>query len=189
MSEEVKEISNRSSYLETEERFSLIIIGRLKGKVPNLRVIWAIAWVIIGIAVTSEAKRLGVNADARMVLFVFMAFWAYYLFRIVRAIRWNQVGKEMLMMKEESLYHKNSFGDFGRTREYHLANVNPLKLREKKDGWASLFEDSFWSIGIGALELEIDGKILSIGIRLDDTEAKKVMSVFNNELKRRQKAL
>lgn len=189
MGDKVVEIDERLSYLKTEERFSLVILGRLQGNTPKYRILWAIAWVIIGLVLTLEAKRIGVTGDERMILLIFMAFWGYYLYRIIKAIRWHQVGKEMLMMKGEYLIHKNSFGQIGKSKQYHLANVQPMQIKEKTEGWGALFEDSFWSIGRATIELAIDGRTLQIGFRLDKGSANKVISLFNQELRARQKAL
>lgn len=184
-SAEVKEVSYRTSYLDTEERWSLVILGKEIGNRPKLRYAWLAAWLIIGVLVIMEANRLGENEDIRMILMVFMAFWGYYLYRIIRAVRWHQVGKEMLMIKGELLLHKNSFGEIGRTREYDLRMVRPMQMRQPAVGFASLFEDSFWSNGIGSIELPIAAHSLLIGKRLSDEEPKQVIIRFNKELEKR----
>lgn len=181
----VKEVNERISYLDTQERWSLVILGREEGNRPLLRYAWLLAWLVIGVFVVMEADRLGEDEDIRMILMVFMAFWAYYLYRIMRAVRWHQVGKEMLMMKGELLLHKNSFGEIGRTREYDLRMVRPMQKRIPTEGFASLFEDSFWSNGIGSIELPIAAYSLLIGKRLSEKEAERVMVLFNQELKKR----
>ena len=184
-STKVKEVSYRTSYLDSAERWSLVILGKEVGNRPMLRYAWLIAWLIIGVLVVMEADRLGGDEDVRMILMVFMAFWAYYFYRIIRAVRWHQVGKEMLMIKGELLLHKNSFGEIGRTREYDLRMVRPMKMREPAEGFASLFEDSFWSNGIGSIELPIAAHSLLIGKRLSEEESEQVITRFNKELKKR----
>jgi hypothetical protein len=181
----VKELSYRTSYLDSDERWSLVILGKETGKRPLLRYAWLVAWLIIGIIVVLEADRLGSNEDVRMILMVFMAFWAYYLYKIIRAVRWHQVGKEMLMIKGDLLLHKNSYGEVGRSREYDLSMVRQMKMRQPTEGFASLFEDSFWSNGIGSIELPIAAHSLLIGKRLSVKESEQVIARFNKELKKR----
>ncbi len=181
----VKELSYRTSFLDSEERWSLVILGKETGNRPMLRYAWLVAWLVIGVAVVMEADRLGSDEDIRMILMVFMAFWAYYLFKIIRAVRWHQVGKEMLMMKGDLLLHKNSYGEIGRTREYDLSMVRAMSMRQPTEGFASLFEDSFWSNGIGSVELPIAAHSLLIGKRLSEKESEQVIAKFNKELKKR----
>ena len=185
----VKELSERISFLDSQERWSLVILGREEGNRPLLRYAWLLAWLVIGVVVVMETDRLGEDEDIRMILMVFMAFWAYYLYRIIRAVRWHQVGKEMLMMRGDLLLHKNSFGEIGRTREYDLRMVRPMQKRKQTEGFASLFEDSFWSNGIGSIELPIAAHSLLIGKRLSEKAAERVMPLFNRELKKRMVAL
>lgn len=182
----VTEISKRSSYFSSEERFSLVILGIEDGNRPKLRLLWLAAWILVGIFVVIEARRLEMSREMGLMLTVFMCFWGYYLFRILRAVRWQQVGKEMLMIKDGKLIHKNSIGEVGRSRSYDLSNVHPMRPKEAIQGFASLFEDSFWGTGVGCIELLAEGSTLLIGKRLNDKEAEKVMSLFNRELKNRR---
>ncbi len=185
----IKELSYRTSYRDTPERWSLVVLGKEKGNRPFWRYAWLIAWLVIGVLVVMEAERLGQNEDVRMILMVFMAFWAYYLYKILRAVRWHQVGKEMLMIRGELLLHKNSYGELGRTREYDLRMVRPMQKRVPNEGFAALFEESFWSNGIGNIELPIAAHSILFGKRLSEKEVERVISLFNKELKKRVVAL
>jgi len=182
----VKEISSRTSYRSDADRFSLVVLGKEEGNRQTIRMVWAAAWIVIGVLVTREAARPEITPDVQRVLFIFILFWAYYLFRIVRALRWHAVGKEMLMVKGDTLTTKNSFGTIGRSKHWDLSRVEPMRLRERPKGFSSLFEDNFWSTGVGSIELPIAGTPRLFGNRLSLKEAEQVIGVFNRELKARK---
>lgn len=182
----ITELSPRSSYYSDTDRFSLVILGQEDGNRPKLRLLWLGAWIIIGLLLPYEARGLEMSRDMGLMLFVFMCFWGYYLFKILRAVRWHQVGKEMLLMKGGVLVHKNSIGEVGRSKKYDLSNVLPMRMKESTTGFAAVFEDSFWGTGIGCIELMAEGRTLLIGKRLNSQEAQKVMQLFNKELSLRK---
>lgn len=188
-SKSVNSIDDRVSYLSDEERFSLVVIAKEEGTRATFRYLWLLAWILIGVAVVIEADRLGDDRQVRSILFVFMAFWAYYFYLILRAVRWQQVGREMLLIKGETLTHKNSFRDFGKAYNYPLANVGPISMREKNSSWTSIYEDTFFSTGTGKLQLVAQGRTLLLGRRIDDRTAEQVMKRFNEELAKRQAQL
>lgn len=179
----VTELSERTSYLETEDRLSIVVSAKSDGQRAMLRWFWSVAWIFIGGYVFYELRNSGLEKEVKLVLNVFLVFWFYYLVRIVRTLFWQLKGEERLLLKEDGLTLKDAFGEWGKAVSYHVDNVSPMQAREKDLSWRSLFEDSFWALGLGSAQFQVEGKMLSFGRELDDKERNALIRLFNKKLK------
>jgi len=188
MEDTLKYIGERISYQEDQERLSMVILGKEGGNRPMLRLIWFIAWLLIGALVFQELGRLDPEAELRVVLFVFLGFWAYYLFRILRALYWQWKGRESLLLKKDELMIKEAFSDLGKAFRHPTSKVFPMEDRVKELGFFALFEDSFWSIGRGELQFQVNGRTYYFGKSLSQEELDALKKLFNKKLKEFQVA-
>ncbi len=180
----IKYIGERISYQQEEDRLSIVVLGKEEGSRPTQRMLWLFAWLIIGFYITSEVKTLEAQDDLRPFLFTFLGFWAYYLFRVLRALYWQWKGRESILLKADGIFIKEAFGSLGKTYCHPLANVNLMEPRTKNEGFFSIFEESFWSIGMGELQFVVDGRTYLFGKRISESEGKAIMKVFNEALKK-----
>ena len=179
----VTELSNRTSYLESADRLSIVVSAKSDGQKAMLRWFWAIAWLFIGGYVIYELGKEGLEKEVKLVLNIFLVFWFYYLVRIVRTLFWQLKGEERLLLKEDGLTLKDAFGEWGKAISFHVDNVSPMKAREKEIGWRSLFEDSFWALGLGVTQFQVEGRVITFGRGLEDKERNALIRLFNKKLK------
>jgi hypothetical protein len=183
MEAKIKYIGKRISYQEDAEKLSIIILGKEEGNRPMQRLLWLFAWLIIGSFILNELNTLGPEDELRVVLFVFMGFWSYYLFRVLRALYWQSKGRESILVKKDEVLMKEAFGTLGKAFTLQTSNLGAMQVREKETGFFSLFDDSFWSIGKGELQFQIDGRIYYFGKRLSESDRNSLMRLFNQKLK------
>jgi hypothetical protein len=188
MDNKIAYIGKRISYQEDTEKLSIIVLGKEEGNRPTLRLLWLFAWLLIGFFITQELKKLSPDDELRIVLFVFMGFWAYYLLRVLRALYWQWKGRESILVKSEQCMMKEAFGTLGKAFDFHTSNLSPMKIREKDSGFFALFEDSFWSVGKGELEFQVNGRTYYFGKRLTEKDRGALMRLFNKKLKTFQKS-
>ena len=62
-----------------------------------------ILWSIAGIGILTQFFLPGTE-DMRTYLFVWMAFWLYFEYKVVYAYRWRRFGRERIYFDEERMF-------------------------------------------------------------------------------------
>lgn len=176
-------MSEKRVTTEKKEVGLLIKVKAFKeeGKQKNLTV-WLMAWTFCGLAVAYQLL-LDANNEIKSMLLVFMAFWSYFEFKVVKAFRWRRGGEEQLFISEEKVLYGRTINNRGILRPYRKDLVNGARLIENdQNTFAKAFAESYWVIGGEKLAFTINGKVIPFGLRLSDKEAKKLMELFNKQL-------
>lgn len=184
----MEHVSERVSIDRREGRLSVVISARLtKGK-EALLVTWTVMWLMIGVYVFYERTQLQEGDPVRQYLLVFLAFWLYFLVRVGRATLWRLRGFELWRVKDGVLTIKDSLFGYGKAHPYFVENIKSLGLL-KLDVTSLKYQlnDSFWTIGGDRLGFEHLGRKVIFGKGLSDAEAKRVVAVLQDELKKARK--
>lgn len=180
-------ISDRVSMERQGAGASFVIGARLpKGK-ETLLLLWLLAWTACGMAFLYEAVR-GPAPDARVPLFILLAFWAYFELRMMRAVLWRRKGFELWRVLDGELTIKNSLYHFGKANRYFIANIQRLGLLNMdKTSWKWQMSDSFWTRGAEQIGFEYMGRKVAFGRGLTGEEAQQLVRLLAAELKRERK--
>ncbi len=184
----MERISERVSVDRGDGRTSVVISARLtKGK-EALLVAWFLAWLAIGIYVMVERTRLPAGDLVRQYLLVFLAFWLYFAVRVGKAVLWRLKGFEVWRLKEGTFTIKDSLFSYGKAHPYFIENIQRLGLLTvDRTSIKYQLNDSFWTIGGERLGFEHLGRKVIFGKGLNDEEAKRVLFVLQDALKRERK--
>jgi hypothetical protein len=136
---------------------------------------WAIVWTMTGLlALVGMLKEI--NGENGVFLFVFMAFWAYFLFYAVRSIIWMTNGIEYIRVGTESLDYKRSWGGYGTAKSYDLSTIKDLGLIDySTKKFAKSYNDAFWTMGGEAIGFEYIGQKVAFGFKLSEKDAKQLV--------------
>jgi len=176
-------MSEKRISTEQKDDGILIKIKALKdeSKQKNLSV-WLLAWTFCGLAVAYQLI-LEANSDIKTALLIFMAFWAYFEFKVVKVFRWRRGGEEQFFISEEKLLYGRTIKNRGILRPYRKDLVNSVRnIDEEHNTFSRAFADSYWVIGGERLAFTVNGKIVAFGLRLSDKEAKKLTELINKHL-------
>lgn len=143
--------------------------------------IWVIAWSICGIAIGSQ---LFVKQEDQLktLLLVFVCFWAYFEYKVLKTYRWRNGGEEQIWIGEEEVKYGRTIKNRGFLKPYRKEFINPIRKYEEESKMVSSFTDSYWVVGGETLVFTCQGKVLPIGLRLSINEQKKVAKFFNENL-------
>lgn len=184
----MRSISERVTIERTPERTSVVVSARLpKGK-EALLVTWTIAWFLCGIYVIYARTELAENDPLRQYLLAFLAFWAYFAFKIGRVVLWRMKGFELWLIKDGSLTVKDSIFGYGKATNYFIENIQKmglLKIEETSIKWQ--LNDSPWVMGGERLGFEYVGKKVIFGKGLTEEEARNVLSALKQALTEERK--
>jgi hypothetical protein len=182
--ENIQLISKRSSVLIKDGVFSLVILPTDDKKKTNLLFLWLLAWTISGVIVIGNYFTI-TQDKAKLLLIIWIAFWAYFEFKIVRVFMWKRFGKEKLWIKNGLLLYKEDINGRGKTKEFDLNLISNLELITLTNGSiADTFSQTFWVKGGERIQFTCQSKVIKFGMQLADDEAKKIISALNKQLKK-----
>jgi hypothetical protein len=175
-------VSDRVSILEKDNIFSLVILPTTDKKKLWLMFLWLLAWTICGVIVFGNYFNI-TNKEAKVFIIVYLSFWAYFEFKIVRAYTWKKFGKEKLWIKKGKLQYQREVSGKGKIREFDLELVNDLQMIEvSPTSFADNINQSFWIKGGERLEFQCQSKTIRFGMQLNDKETKDVYKALRNFL-------
>ncbi|MBM3170941.1 MAG: hypothetical protein FJZ75_04945 [Bacteroidetes bacterium] len=176
-------ISERVGYEATDEGLTVRIKASKASdlKKLNLMKAWVIAWGISG-GLIGSALFLNYPADLKLYLLIFLAFWAYFLFKITRAYYFRKYGIETIFLNGDQLMlRKDIHGKPGKQVFFRLKEKNAFRHLDKNDK-GSWFYDSFWIDSGGNCGFGKPGSEYRFGIQLEKTEAQQLVKLLNKQI-------
>lgn len=181
--ENLKVIGKRTSILIKDSVFSLVILPTADKRKTNLLFLWLMAWTVSGIIIITNYFKL-TQENAKLMIIVWLAFWAYFEFKIIRVYMWKRFGKEKLWIKNGSLFYQQDINGRGKIKEFDANLISDIELIELTRGdFADYFNQSFWVKGGERIIFSCQSKFIKFGLQLEDDEAKKVIAELKKFLK------
>lgn len=175
----MKVIGNRISILKKEDLLSIVILPTTDKKKLGLLFLWLMAWTICGLIVFFNYFKIQ-NQDSKLFIIIYLSFWAYFEFQILRTFLWKRFGKEKIWIKGGFLNYQREISKKGKIKDFDLELVHGLKLIElSHSSWSDSINQSFWVKGGERLQFQVQAKTILFGMQLNDEEARAVL----NELK------
>lgn len=181
--ENIQTIGKRSSILIKDQVFSLVILPTDNKKKVNLMFLWLLAWSVSGVIVITNYFTLQ-QESAKLFIIVWLGFWAYFEFQIVRVYMWKRFGKEKLWIKNGTLFYQQDINGKGKIKEYDTNLVSNFEMVElTKGSIADTFSQTFWVKGGERIEFTCQSNKIRFGMQLEDDDAKKIITALKKFLK------
>jgi len=178
----MKVLSERISILKKDNLLSIVILPGLDKKRLLAILLWLVAWSLCGIVMfigyfQTEGK------DAKLFILVYLSFWFYFEYNIIRSYFWKRSGKEKLWIKDGILHYQRELHQRGKIVELETTLVNPVELIElKPTRFMDTISQSFWIRGGERLLLQSQVKQIRFGMQLSDSDAKELRREINKYL-------
>lgn len=190
----MKWISERISYHRHDEYTTILISTKVEKWKEGLLLAWLISWALVGVSIIyvlisgNYLENLATETpqnQLKLFLVLFLVFWAYYLYKIIRVYIWRKKGVEYFKLEKNSLVLKKAFGKIGKANQYLYENMGEIKLIESSPrSFANVMQGAFWDIGNESVQFEYYGKQILFGTQLDANEANKLKQFINAEMKK-----
>lgn len=179
----MKVISDRVSILAKDNLLSIVILSNTsKQKLIGL-FLWLFAWTVCGIIVFANYFKTH-DQNARLFIIVYLSFWAYFEYKIIKVFMWRRNGKEKIWIKDGYLHYQKGINKRGKINEYEVSLINDLKQHELSNtSWADNINQSFWVKGGERLSFNCQGKTILFGMQLNDNESVGVFKELSKHLK------
>ena len=193
----MKWIGERISYLDQENKTTIIIVPEKVGIIRSLMGAWFCMWAVIGavmiwawlsgfafeVGAKSEQPTAAEKQQAQLIIIIFLVFWLYYFIRVARSFFWLMWGKEMIRVDKISLSLKNSVRGYGKAKEYYLENIQKVRVSvPPAKSFQAAWENSPWIRGGERLEFDYMGKTIRFGRKLDEKESKLLFQVLTKRI-------
>jgi hypothetical protein len=183
--ENLQVIGQRSSVLIKDQVFSLVILPTENKKKVNLLFLWLFGWTVSGIIIMANYFKL-THQDAKLMIIVWLAFWAYFEFKIIRVYMWKRFGKEKLWIKNGKVMYQQDVNGRGKIKEYDLNLISDFELVPlEKGSIADEFSQTFWVKGGERIVFSCQAKNIKFGMQLNDEDAIKIIAVLHKFLKKK----
>lgn len=143
---------------------------------------WLVLWSFAGIAILSQF--IYPMQDGLMIyLIVYLAFWAYFEYKILYAFRWRKYGKEIISSDGEFLSIENRIAGRGLAQRFEQSWIKNLRIadRDEQSFW-QIMNQSYWNIGQEGLVFESKGRDFYFGRDLSPEECREVLKFIKNRL-------
>lgn len=167
----MKIISKRSSLLIKDNTFSLVILPSDGKKKTMFLLLWLMAWSVSGLIIMVNYFTL-TNEKSKTMIIIWLGFWAYFEFKILKVFLWKRFGKEKLWIKNGTLHYQQSVNEKGKIKEFDTNLVSDWRLITlEKTNFADQFNQTFWVKGGERIEFTCRGNTVKLGMQLSDEEA------------------
>jgi len=182
----MKWIGNRVSFVDEKNRMTVVIYPEKKTWVTGLMGAWVSMWMVIGATMTWALFTLDLTDKEEIILWVFLAFWVYYAFKVTRSLFWILWGKELIKIDEVALHIKRSIRTYGKSAPYYFENIKKFSVQQPKEGSIqAVWEASPWVGGGERIEFEHKGKVVRFGRKLDEKDAKLLFNLITKRIEER----
>lgn len=181
MKQDIKFISERVSYRKTDEELTIIITGKIERSKETLLLTWLLAWSFCGIFIFSQLF-MDYSKEEKLYFIVFLSFWLFFEYKILKVYRWRKWGKEYLRLSSEKLTIKKSITDYAKAEEYFVENIKNWQIVSKSpSNFFQQIEKSFWMLGDDCIQFDYQGKTIRFGMQLDEKEIKSILRLLTND--------
>lgn len=175
----MKVIGKRISILNKDNLLSIVILPENDKKKLFLMFLWLLAWSVCGIIVLANYFKL-TTQDAKLFTIIYLSFWVYFEYKIVRAFIWRRSGKEKLWITDGTVHYQQEISGRGKIKKFDYSLINDFKLIEQKEtSFADTINKSFWIKGGERLMFDCQSQVVRFGMQLTDAEAKELIKEIN----------
>lgn len=175
-------IGDRISVVKKEDEISIVILASIDKKKLNLLFFWLIAWTVCGLLVIGQSFSL-TDESLKAYLIGWLAFWAYFEYKIGKAYLWRKSGMEKIKLKDKMLFYKREIAGKGKVHVYQYDFIKDLRLIVSSNNFINTVNSSYWVISGERIEFQYYGKPVRFGLQLSDKDAKGLLHLIQRELK------
>jgi len=179
----IEVIGKRISTLKADGVSSFVIIPTAANWKLNLLLVWLFLWTLSGCIVIGNYFTL-TNTNIKLIVIVWLGFWAYFEFRTVRAFIFKKYGKEKIWIKGSTFNYWRDVAGRGKKLEFETDLIKDLQLtvKDKKD-FFQFMNDSFWVMGTESISFVYGTKTYRLGVQLNEEDAKELLKQIKHALR------
>ena len=179
----IQVIGKRISTLKADGVSSFVIIPTDTNWKLYMLFTWFLLWSVSGVIILVNYFTL-TNANTKTMVLVWLGFWAYFEFKIGKALLFKKFGKEKIWIKNGKFNYWRDVAGRGKKLEFDIELIKDLQLIEKnKRDFFQFMNESFWVLGGESISFTYGAKIYRLGIQLTEDDAKELVKQLKYAIK------
>ncbi|HRH63361.1 MAG TPA: hypothetical protein PLI68_08540 [Bacteroidia bacterium] len=175
--------SKRVKIVQDKQNTSLEIIPENDTVKTNLLLAWLIVWTICGIIIFSQFFS-NMSREEKLLMAVWMAFWAYFEYKIGNTYLWRKNGSEKIQISSDMLTYNLTISGKSIEKKFPLSSLSNLELYPfGKNNFSESLQSSYWVRGNESVFFTCDGVKIGVGFQLNLEEARQVLQCIQKKLK------
>jgi len=176
-------IGKRISIKRTENEVSIVILSTADKTKKTLLITWFVLWTLSGIVVLSQFIRIP-DQNTKVAILVWLGFWAYFEYKIFKAVMWRSYGVEKIKLRENKVFYKRDRAGRGKINAYEFDFIKDLRIvQPKENSLMDNLSNSYWVIGGEKLAFDYYGKEIKMGLQLETADANALLKVLKKEIR------
>lgn len=169
------------TYTKGQGTLEVSIDHRISKKKLNMIGMWLALWTVCGLIILVNLF-FPYEREARLMLIIWMCFWAYFEVRVFKAFKWKKNGAEKLVLENGEVVITRFNGKEESTR-FALEKVKEFNLAPESK-FRNSMNNSFWNIGEPALYFKTGERTIGFGRQLSREEAEKIERLLRPFIRR-----
>ena len=175
----MKIISNRISFIDKGKFTTVIILPEKNALINALMGAWLGIWICIGVTCITCLFILSLSQQEKIILYIFISFWAYYSFSVGRTFIWRMVGKELIRMDELGIHVKKSIFNYGKSIPFYYDHLNAFRIEiAEKKSLQAVWESSPWVKGSDSIVFDYKAKTFGLGRKINKEESIAILNLI-----------
>ncbi|NRA11276.1 MAG: hypothetical protein HRT57_04895 [Crocinitomicaceae bacterium] len=179
----MKWIGKRVSFVDDKSKTTIVVHPKDIGWLKGLMGAWVSMWLTLGAIVIWYSLNSKFTEQESIIIIIFLAFWVYFAFKVMKSWFWLMWGKELIKIDEAKLIYKKSIRKYGKSKFFLLENISKIAVYKTEErSLQAAWEKSPWVIGGERLEFEYQGKVIKIGRKLDAKDAELLFKLLTKRI-------
>jgi hypothetical protein len=155
---------------KTSSALEIIIDHSIEKKKLNMIGMWLTLWTICGLIIITSFFFY--PKEGKLMIVVFLTFWAYFEAMVYKAFRWKKSGMEKLVVKDKQV-SITTYDGREKTITIEADKIKSVYLAPESK-FRTTMTGSFWDIGESAIFIKTGGRNIGFGKQLSREEAIKI---------------
>lgn len=166
----------------------MVISTKVERIKETLLLFWVLCWSACGVMLWYQLIAVDHDEDMQIALFIFIAFWIYFEYRIGKVFLWRKWGLEMISIDEAEFTYKRSIGRYGKAKRFYHEKIGKMDVDPDRPKSATInIENSFWFLGGERVRFKYEKNTIKFGRQLTFKESNQLVGLINKQINSHKK--
>lgn len=176
-------MDNKIDIKEEKNSITITIFPNYNQQKQNLLMVWMVLFSLCGVAIISQFF-FDYPKSTKIFFIVYLVFWMFFEFKVIYAIRWRKLGKEIITIDDEGVFLTKNIARRGITEKIELENISSVDILKHKDNPIYDISSSYWNTNHYTLCFLVNEKQIPFGVDLSEKQAKKLLNIAKEHVKK-----
>ncbi|MEO0468050.1 MAG: hypothetical protein AAF206_00410 [Bacteroidota bacterium] len=145
---------------------------------------WVMGLTTVGRHFSFQEILSGAEGSADWFMLIWLLFWTISGLTVIGLLLWGYFGKESLLLQNSQVVFRRHIFGIGMTKVFDKFSLKDFRFNPVVIGrWSRRSRYAMWGIGTGKIKFDYGMKTYSLGLGLDDAEAKHIATLLAEKVR------